>query len=118
VTVGSPSDVVVVLCTAPASVTDGQLAADRLARQVVDEGLAACVNVVPGVRSVFRWQGAVDTADELLLVVKTTAAAAPRLSARLVELHPYDVPEVLVLPVAAGLPAYLAWVVDSVPRAT
>jgi periplasmic divalent cation tolerance protein len=98
---------------------DGQGTADRLARQVVDEGLAACVNIVPGVRSVFRWQGAVDVADEQLLVVKTTAAVAARLSARLVELHPYDVPEVLVLPVLGGLPSYLAWVVESAsPPAT
>ena len=100
--------VVVVLCTAPPD------EADRLARQVVDERLCACANVLPRVRSFFRWQGKVDEADEQLLVVKTTAARADALRDRLVALHSYDVPEVLVLPVAGGLPAYLQWVVDSV----
>lgn len=102
------TDVVVVLCTAPAE------HAERLATTVVEERLCACVNLLPGVRSVFRWQGRVDTADELLLVSKTTAAAAPRLRQRLQELHPYDVPEVLELPVRGGLAAYLAWVAESV----
>jgi len=102
------SNVVVVLCTAPAD------ASERLARALVEERLCACVNVLPGVRSFFRWQGAVDEADEQLLVAKTTAAHAEALRDRLVALHPYDVPEVLVLPVAGGSPAYLQWVVDSV----
>ena len=101
-------DVVVALCTAPAE------HAEPLARQLVEERVCACVNVVPGLRSFFRWQGAVDVADEALLVVKTTAAAAGRLTARITELHPYDVPEVLVLPVTRGLGAYLAWVADAV----
>ncbi len=113
-------DAVVVLCTAPAS-TDvaGRLGAHELARTLVDEGLCACVNVVPGVRSFFRWQGAVDSADELLLLAKTTTAAAGALRARVAALHPYDVPEVLEVAVAAGLPAYLAWLADAVtaPRA-
>lgn len=98
------NDVVVVLCTAPPA------DADALARTLVDERLCACVNVVPGLRSVFRWQGAVDAADEALLIVKTTRRCVPPLEARLTELHPYDVPEVLVFDVAAGLPAYLEWV--------
>jgi periplasmic divalent cation tolerance protein len=109
------ADAVVVLCTAPArSEAPGKLAADELARALVSEGLCACVNVVPGVRSWFRWQGHVDVADELLLVAKTTAAAAPRLRARIAELHPYEVPEVLELAVAGGAPAYLRWLVDAV----
>ncbi|HEB54368.1 MAG TPA: divalent-cation tolerance protein CutA [bacterium] len=101
-------EAVVVLCTAPAE------QAESLARTVVDESLCACVNIVPQVRSVFRWQGAVDVVDEHLLVAKTTAAAADSLRDRLAQLHPYEVPEVLVLPVSAGLPAYLRWVADSV----
>lgn len=106
---------VVVLCTAPAaSDRAGRLGAHELARAVVDAQLCACVNVLPGVRSYFRWQGRVDVADELLLVAKTTAAAAPALRARLAALHPYDVPEVLELDVAAGLPAYLQWLAGSV----
>lgn len=110
----SAPPVVVVLCTAPLDGGAGKPGAHDLARQLVDERLAACVNVVPGVRSYFRWQGAVDAADEVLLVVKTTQAAVGALTARLVSLHPYQVPEVLELPVASGLPAYLAWLADSV----
>jgi periplasmic divalent cation tolerance protein len=101
---------VVVLCTAPAaSDVAGRLGAHELARTLVGDGLCACVNVVPGVRSYFRWQGRVDTADELLLVAKTTPACAAALRARIAALHPYEVPEVLELPVGGGLPAYLDW---------
>ena len=108
------SSVVVVLCTAPAEGASGGFSVDRLARTVVEEGLCACVNVVPGVRSFFRWEGRVDVADEQLLVAKTTAAAAPALRARLAELHPYRVPEVLELAVSGGLPSYLEWLTASV----
>lgn len=101
-------DLVVVLCTVPAAQSE------TLARTVIVEGLCACVNVVPAVRSFFRWQGKVEVADEHLLVAKTTSAAFESLAARLTALHPYDVPEVIALPVSAGLPAYLAWVVESV----
>lgn len=103
------TDVVVVLCTAPLAGAAGKPGAHELARQLVDEGCCACVNVIPGVVSFFRWQGAVDRADEQLLVVKTTRAAVAALTARLLELHPYEVPEVLELPVAGGHPGYLDW---------
>ena len=106
--------VVVVLCTAPRDGSDGRPGAADLAHRLVDEGLCACVNVVPGVTSFFRWEGKVDRADEVLLVAKTTAAAAPRLQARIRELHPHQVPEVLELPVQGGLPAYLQWLTASV----
>ncbi len=106
--------VIVVLCTAPAAGKGARLGADELARTVVAEGLCACVSVVPGVRSFFRWEGCVDVAEERLLIAKTTAAGAPRLRARLAELHPYEVPEVLELAVAGGLPAYLQWLVAAV----
>lgn len=102
------ADCVVALCTAPADHSE------RLARAVVDERLCACVNVVPQVRSFFRWEGRTDVADEQLLVAKTTRAGFAALRDRLAELHPYDVPEVIALDVAAGLPAYLSWVVTSV----
>lgn len=102
------TDAVVVLCTAPAN------GADALARQLVEERLCACVNVVPGVRSVFRWQGAVDTADECLLIAKTTAPLAAALRARIAQLHPYEVPEVLELAVVGGLPEYLQWLASAV----
>jgi periplasmic divalent cation tolerance protein len=107
---------VVVLCTAPAvAERPDRLGAHALAERLVADGLCACVNVLPGVRSYFRWQGKVDTADELLLVAKTTAAAAPALRDRIVALHPYTVPEVIELSLGGGLPAYLRWLADSVP---
>jgi periplasmic divalent cation tolerance protein len=99
------SDVVVVLSTLPADERG-----PALARALVDERLAACVSLVPGVRSIYRWQGAVHDDGEALAIIKTTRARLPDLLARLPALHPYEVPEALALPVAAGLPAYLAWV--------
>lgn len=92
------------LCTAPAEV-----AAD-LARKLVEERLVACVNRLPAVQSVYRWEGAVEEAEETLLVLKTTADRVDALRQRLQELHPYDVPELLVFAVDSGLPAYLSWV--------
>jgi periplasmic divalent cation tolerance protein len=108
------SGAVVVLCTAPAAGANGRLGADDLARMLVEEALAACVNVLPGVRSWFRWEGRVEAADEVLLVAKTTAETAERLRARLLQLHPYQVPEVLEIRVDSGLPAYLQWLAASV----
>lgn len=88
--------------------------AQRIARILVDERLAACVNVVPGVRSVYRWQGKVEEADELLLVIKTTRERFEALRDRVVSLHSYQVPEILALPVEDAATAYRAWVVESV----
>ena len=99
-----PDVAVVALSTAPDS---GQ--ADRIARILVEERLAACVSRVPGVRSLFRWEGAIESAEEILLLIKTHARKAPELTRRLAEIHPYDVPEILILPVAAGLGGYLDW---------
>lgn len=99
---------VVVLCTTPAENSES------IARTVVDERLCACVNVLPQVRSFFRWEGKVDVADEHLLVIKTTVDAFGLLRDRLTVLHPYDVPEVIAVDVTAGLPAYLEWLADSV----
>ena len=106
---------VVVHCTAPerCEVPD-KLAAAELARALVEGRLCACVNVVPGVRSWFRWNGAVDVADEVLLVVKTTRAVVPALREAITRLHPYDVPEILELAVAGGSPAYLQWLQSAV----
>jgi periplasmic divalent cation tolerance protein len=84
--------------------------AARVARAVVEERLAACVNLLPGVRSIYRWQGAIEDASEVLAVFKTTAATFDALRARIVQLHGYDVPEVIAWPIAQGHPAYLAWI--------
>lgn len=81
-----------------------------LARSLVDERLVACANLVPGLRSVYRWQGSIEEAKELLLILKTRAELVGDLARRVAELHPYDVPEVLALEVGGGLPAYLDWV--------
>ncbi len=103
------SDVRILLTTAP----DAD-AALRLGRALVEERLAACVNVVPGVRSIYRWREAIEEADEVMLVVKTTAAAAPALAARIEELHPYETPEVLALDPTGGSASYLQWIADVV----
>ena len=88
-------------------------AAATLAQTLVDERLAACVNVLPPMQSTYRWQERVETAAERQLIMKTTAARLDALKARLEELHPYEVPEILVIDVASGGEAYLAWVAES-----
>lgn len=97
-------EIVLVLCTAP----DAEVAA-RLARGLVEAGLAACVNVLPGVRSFYVWEGEPTEDAELQLVLKTYRSRFDAVAAWLVEHHPYDVPEVLAVPVVAGSEAYLAW---------
>lgn len=84
--------------------------ADRIARALVDERLAACVNILPGITSVYRWEGAVETGEEVLLLAKTTGAALDAMTARVSALHPYDVPEVIALEIGGGLPSYLEWI--------
>lgn len=95
------------------------LAADAdaaaLAKTLVDERLAACVNVLAPMTSIYRWRDAVEQEREQQLVIKTTAATVPALRARLLELHPYELPEFLVLD-AAGSDAYLAWVREGTRR--
>ncbi|WP_199100843.1 divalent-cation tolerance protein CutA [Dyella sp. ASV21] len=84
--------------------------AHRLAQVLVGEGLAACVNHLPGVRSIYRWKGEVVTDSEELLLIKTTEARFAALKARLLALHPYELPELVAVPVALGHEAYLDWV--------
>ena len=83
--------------------------ADRIARELVARGLAACVNVVPGLVSTYRWKGEVQREGELLLVIKTRRERFDALRDALLSLHPYDVPELIALPIADGHAAYLAW---------
>jgi periplasmic divalent cation tolerance protein len=83
--------------------------AERIARALVERGLAACVNVVPGVVSVYRWKGAVERGEELLLVIKTRAERLGALRDALVELHPYELPELIAVPITAGYEPYLDW---------
>jgi periplasmic divalent cation tolerance protein len=90
--------------------------AERIARALVERGLAACVNVVPGVVSVYRWKGAVERDEELLLVIKTRAESFAALRDALVELHPYELPELIAVPIAAGYAPYLDWLDASLRR--
>lgn len=103
-----PSEILVVLVTAPAD------AAPDLARQLVERRVCACVNVVPKVRSIYRWEGEVQEESESLLVIKTTAAAFSALETAIAALHSYDVPEILALPAAAASGAYAQWVKSNV----
>lgn len=99
----------VVLVTAPSPDVGA-----ALGRALVDERLAACVNVIPGLTSIYRWQGQREEASECLLVIKTDDTRYAELERRVLELHPYTVPEVLALPVERGAPAYVEWLRDSV----
>lgn len=98
-------DALVVLVTAPTSEK-----AAEIARALVEERLAACGNVVPAIRSIYRWEGKVHEDAEALLVLKTTRGRFEALRDRVLALHPYDVPEVIALPVEAGSADYLAWI--------
>lgn len=91
-------------------------AARTAVRALVEERLVACGNIVTGVESIYRWQGAIETAEEVMVIFKTTADSAEAAQARLRELHPYDVPEILRLPVDGGWPPYLDWVREQVTR--
>ena len=87
--------------------------APDLAGELVKSRLAACVNIIPGVRSIYAWKGEVCDDAEVLLVIKSRADAFEALRARVVDLHPYDVPEVIALPIVAGHQPYLDWLEDS-----
>jgi periplasmic divalent cation tolerance protein len=84
--------------------------AEMLARTLVEERLAACVNVIPGVRSIYRWEGALQDDSEVVLVIKSHRNRTQALAARIKDLHPYELPEVLVLPVSGGSAPYLDWI--------
>ena len=101
----------VVLCTVPNAET-----AKSVAHTLVEERLAACVNVIDRLTSIYRWQGAIEEDTELLLVIKTRAAHFDALAARIVELHPYSVPEVVGLDVASCHGPYASWLVESTVR--
>ena len=100
--------VLLVLTNAPDAAT-----ADALAQALVEAQLAACVNVLAPCRSVYRWQGVVEHASEVPLLIKTTAACYPALEALIRERHPYELPEVVAVDVQGGLPGYLDWVAAS-----
>lgn len=101
-------EILVLLSTCPDVAT-----AEHIARELVATSLVACVNVVPGVRSIYRWNGAVQADEEVLMILKTTVERLPDVRERLLALHPYDLPEIVALSVADGHHPYLQWVADS-----
>lgn len=103
------ADIWLVYCTCPEDAT-----AASLAESLVSERLAACANRIPAMSSTYRWQGKVHTEAEVQLILKTTADRYPALQRRIRELHPYELPEIIAVPVQAGLPDYLSWIRQSV----
>lgn len=102
---------IIVMVTCPSRKT-----ADRIAQGLVSQRLAACVNIIGGVRSLFRWQGKVESASEQLLVIKTERRLFRRLQAAIKASHPYQVPEIIALPIIAGDSDYLLWIRQSLSR--
>lgn len=103
----------VVLCTFP----DAE-SARQIGTSLVEKQLAACVNLIPGVESIYRWQGQIESAPEVLAVFKTTAAAFPAFAAALAALHPYEIPEIVALEPSSVADSYLDWCMRSVTEAT
>jgi len=108
-----PHEVLLVLTNLP-----DRDSALRLAQGLVDRRVAACANVLGGCTSVYRWNGQTEQADEVPLLVKTTGAGYAALEAAIREAHPYELPEIIAVPVTHGLPAYLAWVATETAPAT
>lgn len=102
-----PDEVLLVLTNLP-----DREAALKLANALIEQKAAACVNVLGACTSVYRWEGKVENAEEIPLLIKTTAARYAALEALIRRLHPYELPEIIAVPVARGLPGYLQWVAD------
>jgi periplasmic divalent cation tolerance protein len=103
------TDAVVVLCTF-ANPQDAQ----RIGSAVIEARLAACVNILPAVQSIYRWKGEIEHAEETLAVIKTTRQRFSALRDRIKELHPYETPEIIAVPVVEGLESYVAWIGEQV----
>lgn len=101
-----------ILCTCP-----DQKTAQAIANRLVDESLAACVNILPGLTSIYQWQGKRESAQEHLLLIKTTNEVYQTLEQTITELHPYELPEVIAVPVTQGLDAYLGWIEQQTVKA-
>lgn len=102
---GKQNTHLLVLTTCPGSIT-----AKKIANELVIEKLAACVQVIPGVQSFFRWVGKVNNSEEILLIIKTTSDRYPQLESKITALHPYELPEIVTLPISGGLEGYLKWI--------
>ncbi len=104
-------DVWLVSCNSPDPAT-----ASTLAALLVETGAAACVTIMPACESIYRWKGVTERASEIPLMIKTTKARYPAVESLIRAHHPYEVPEIIAVPVTAGLPAYMNWVRDDSPR--
>jgi periplasmic divalent cation tolerance protein len=107
-----PEESILVFCACPDADT-----ARRIGAALVEEKLAACVNLIPGIESIYRWKGAVETSAEVLALIKSTTWKYQLLEARILELHPYEVPEIISLRIDAGHLEYLRWIDQSVSGA-
>jgi periplasmic divalent cation tolerance protein len=105
------ADFLIVLCTCPDAATG-----DRIAQALVAAGLAACVNALPGVVSTYYWEGRVQRDQEVLLLIKSSSAAFEQLRARIAALHPYELPEIVAVPIVRGSAAYLGWLQEALSR--
>ena len=94
------------------STVDTHQEAERIAQHLVEERLAACVNIVPKILSIYRWKGTLERATEHLMIIKTVEDRLPSLTHRIKELHPYEVPEVIAFSIQDGDPAYLEWILS------
>ncbi len=103
------TNAVIVLCTLA-----NQQDALRIGSAVVEARLAACVNVLPAIRSIYRWKGEIEQADEVLMLIKTTQDGFRALRDRIKELHPYETPEIVAVPIVDGLADYLGWIREQV----
>ncbi|MEI8341592.1 MAG: divalent-cation tolerance protein CutA [Verrucomicrobiota bacterium] len=103
-----PEEALLVLSTFADAAT-----ARHAAYKLVEEHLAACANLVPQIESIYRWQGNIESSPEVLVIFKTTHGRYQQLENRLRELHPYEVPEIVMFQIRDGLPAYLNWIVES-----
>jgi periplasmic divalent cation tolerance protein len=98
---------VMIYCTCP-----DQTVAESIATQLVDQGLAGCVNCVPGLTSLYKWEGELKTGTEVLLLIKTQVARCKAVTEELARLHPYELPEIIAVPIVAGHQPYLDWIKD------
>ena len=107
---GKSQQAIIIFCTCSAT---GDIA-QQLAKLLVESGLVACVNILPGMQSIYRWQGQIENEAETLLMIKSTQANYKAIEQMLINEHPYDVPEIIMLPIEQGSSDYLTWLTDTV----
>jgi periplasmic divalent cation tolerance protein len=99
------TELIATLCTCPNKET-----AEKIAQLLVEQALAACVNILPGITSIYSWQGQIESSDEHLLIIKSPEANYQAIEAKIRSFHPYELPEIIAVPIAHGLPEYINWI--------